>query len=235
MSSMKISGGQLRQAWSVAITVMRRLSRLESSPKLIDALCFLCASWAVVETAQQNRDAYMSAFSQDLLKWNDIFPEVKDVSRFMWGINLNSVSQLQPQFTTAIEQLRLSVAELLVNTSEMFGRKYYGPHEKTYELGFSSQQWPSNTERAPPVTVPPDPPATARQKKTKDRILHKENTPPPLTDVVTLVASIIPAPAAHFVLGLHTLTLPTESSTCLYLNDYDTGTSQSMSELHIPS
>ncbi|KAI1363221.1 hypothetical protein F5Y08DRAFT_354611 [Xylaria arbuscula] len=163
-----------RQAWSAAIATMRRLSRLESSTKLIDALCFLCASRAFAETAQDNRNEYLSAFSQDLSTWNKVFPKIKEISRFMWPIDTDpkpqmivliesfsngiqhilgekgltlplisdvySVPGLQSECSSEIEQLRLSVADLLVKANAMFGRKH-SPDKQINETGILNQQW----------------------------------------------------------------------------------------------
>ncbi|KAI1739440.1 hypothetical protein F4680DRAFT_421597 [Xylaria scruposa] len=189
-----------RQAWSAAITAMRRLSKLESSPKLPDALCFLCASRAVAETTQHNRDGYLSAFSQDLNKWSEIVPGVEEVSRLMWEIDLNSVPQLEPQFSTEIEQLRSSVAALLIKTNKMFGRGHHSSHEETGEPGVFSLRWLINTEQAPQAMESPGPLATARQKEPPDRFPYKEKTPPSLTDVVTLVTSLIFVLVVYFML-----------------------------------
>ncbi|KAI0408518.1 hypothetical protein F4802DRAFT_416362 [Xylaria palmicola] len=200
-----------RQAWAVAITTMRRLSRLESSPKLMEALCFLCASRAVAETAQDTRDAYISAFSQDLSNWGEILPEIKEISGFMWGINWDFVPKPQPQSSSEIEQLRESVAALLVKTNEMFSLGHHSPHEKTTDGGGgSSQQCLGNIEQAPRAMKPPDPLATAqRQKIPPDRNCHREGTPAPLTNVVVLVTSVIFALIVHFMLGLVWFSLPT--------------------------
>ena len=211
-----------RQAWAAAITTMRRLSRLESSPKLMDALSFLCVSRAMAETAEHDRDAYISAFSQDLKQWRKIFPEVEEVSMFMWEINLDSVPQL-PQSHTTILQLRESVAALIVKANAMFGLGGYSLHNKTDELGASCQRWPRNTDQAPPATEPPDPPVRAREKEPPVRQICpnttplKEKTPRPLSNLVTLVTSIIFALVVYFMLGLCTLPPSTESSTYVEL------------------
>jgi hypothetical protein len=211
-----------RQAWAAAITTMRRLSRLESSPKLMDALSFLCVSRAMAETAEHDRDAYISAFSQDLKQWRKIFPEVEEVSMFMWEINLDSAPQL-PQAHTTILQLRESVAALIVKSNAMFGFGDCSLHNKTDELGASCQWWPRNTDQAPPATEPPDPPARAREKEPPVRQICpnttplKEKTPRLLSNLVILVASIIFALVVYFMLGLCTLPPSTESSTYVEL------------------
>ncbi|KAI0543981.1 hypothetical protein F4679DRAFT_566579 [Xylaria curta] len=221
-----------RQAWNAAITAMRQLSKLESSPKLLDALCFLCASRAVAETAQHERDAYMSAFSQDLNKWSEILPGVKEVSMLMWEIDLNSIPQLEPRFSTEMERLRLSVAALLIKTNEMFGCGHNSSHEKTHEPGVSYRRWPTNIKQAPQAMESPGPQSTARQKEPPDRIPHEEKTPSSFTDVVTLVTSIIFALVVHFMLGFVYV-----SSIAImgFSNPWQNPTSQADTRIHTPS
>jgi len=206
-----------KQAWAAAIKTMRKLTRLESSPKLMDALCFLSVARAMAETAVGDRDKYLSAFCQDLKQWSGIFPELQEVSRFMWEIDLESVPQLQRQAHTTILQLRESVAGLIVKANKMFGLEDSGQQNGKNRFGAFHRVWPGSTDQASGATIPPECPATSKEKEPPDRQVYpnmavlQETTSPPLSTVVILVTSIIFALVIYFMLGLYI---------CLLLQDH---------------
>ncbi|KAI1159926.1 hypothetical protein F5B18DRAFT_655137 [Nemania serpens] len=210
---------------------MRGLSRLES-PKLIDALCFLCVSRAVAETARDDRDAYISAFSRDLEEWREGFPELDEVSRFMWEIDLDSVPELQPQANTKIQQLRESVAALIAKANAMFGlRRRINTYNEIHELGGPRQLGRKDTNQAPPATEVPNPPATAREKEPPDRLICSDTTPERETPSPTY-------PYQHCSTGnqCHICTrglLP--DRLCIHHISHHTGISKSVADPHVPN
>ncbi|RWA12168.1 hypothetical protein EKO27_g2926 [Xylaria grammica] len=186
---------------------MRKLSRLESPPELTNALCFLCVSRAVAETAERDRNAYITGFEQDLAKWADILPGIKKICSLIWKIRWDAIPRLQPHFSTKLKQLRKSVAELLMRANTILGLKPHGAdQEHPGKLEIQSQQRRANIEYGSLATESPDPPpTTARQKKPPDRDPHQDK-PLPFTAMVTLVKSIVFALVVHFILSLYILT-----------------------------
>ncbi|KAF2967033.1 hypothetical protein GQX73_g6555 [Xylaria multiplex] len=178
---------------------MRKLSRLEFPLEYVNALCFLCLSRAIVETADRDQDEYIMGFNQDLAKWVERLPGIKDICRRMWKIDWGAIPQLQRHFSAKLEKLRESVAELLVRVNTVLGRKPHGADQEHLDkLRVSSQQRRTNIEQGSLATESPDPPPTARQKKPPDRNSH-EDKPLLLTVVVVLVTSIIFALVVYFI------------------------------------
>ncbi|KAI1172370.1 hypothetical protein F4777DRAFT_581963 [Nemania sp. FL0916] len=191
----------LKQAWAATITTMRQLSKLGQCPELIDALCFLCASRALAETAENDRQTLKTAFAQDLKEWRRIFPEVKDVSRFMWGIDLDSVpdSELPPQANSTISQLQASVEELIDKANIILGAQNHDKRRKLDELRAHSQAWSKNNVPVPPGSMPFSPPRTAGRNEPPGQqtylgtaaFPHEGISPIPLSTTVRLVTGII--------------------------------------------
>ena len=111
---------------------MRRLSRLEAPLSLEDALCFLCASRAVVESSSEDdKLAYMPSFVQDLETWRQMFPQVEHFARIMWDLTMDHIP---PMFRSTDEalwhhtilSLRELVATLVARTRFLFGLEEYG-------------------------------------------------------------------------------------------------------------
>lgn len=201
-----------RQAWDAAITTMRQLSRLEFSPKLIDALCFLSVSRSVAETAKNDRDTCMSSFSRDLKEWKEIFPELDKVTRFMWAVELDFVPELQSKADIIIEQLRASVAALMMKANKLFNLGYSNDlHSEIGGLDGPHQGGRSSADQDPPATEAPNAPATAREKEAPDLLIYSNTKShggePPffLTSTVRLVTSAIFAIVIYFIIGLRVL------------------------------
>ncbi|RYP70392.1 hypothetical protein DL771_005513 [Monosporascus sp. 5C6A] len=207
--------GQLpyhRQAWHIAMVTMRRLSRLKP-PDPIGILCFLCVSRAVAETADDDRDAYISAFSQDLEQWRQISPAIDEMARLMWGITFEYIPLPQPTDLqhTAMLQLRDSVARLVANANGMFGLGDWNLHNKTDKPG-SSLLSPRNVNQALPDMEFSYPQIIAREKEPPDRLIcpatsflqeRLQETPAPHhpPNIITLVTSITFALVVYFMLG----------------------------------
>ncbi|RYP08435.1 hypothetical protein DL765_008790 [Monosporascus sp. GIB2] len=206
-----------RHAWDAAITTMQRLSRLKSLPSLMDALCFLCVSRAVEETDEDSGNWYTSAFTQGLEQWRQIFPEIEDAARLMWGITFECIPQPHPtaQQHATMLNLREAVATLIAKANGMLDLGGWSVHNKMNALRASHQHWPRHVDEASPRMDPSNPQITAREKEPPDRLicpnitlLHQKFQGAvgfnPV--IVTLVTSILFALAVYFVLGL--LTLP---------------------------
>lgn len=121
-----------RDAWDSAVSTMRRLSRLEAPLSLEDALCFLCASRAVVESSSlDDKLAYMSSFVQDLETWRLMFPQVEHFARIMWDLTMDHVPPMfcltdDPLWRHTILSLRELAAVLVARTRFLFGLEGYG-------------------------------------------------------------------------------------------------------------
>ncbi|KAM7186428.1 hypothetical protein V8F33_011821 [Rhypophila sp. PSN 637] len=118
--------------WQYAMSTMRGLARLKAPSTLRDVVSFLCVSRAVVESSQGDKPAQLLEFSHDLEKWNLAFPEIGDVARHMWGIELDgnsscprSYNVFDPSGTSCsadfITKLKESVVSLIGKTVGMFG------------------------------------------------------------------------------------------------------------------
>ncbi|KAM7219468.1 hypothetical protein V8F06_005202 [Rhypophila decipiens] len=121
-----------RRVWQRAMKTMRKLTRLKAPSRLRDVVSFLCVSRAVVESSQDDKATYLLEFCQDLDKWKLAFPEIGDVARHMWGIELDgnsscprSYNVFDPSGTSYsaefITKLKESVVSLIGKTVDRFG------------------------------------------------------------------------------------------------------------------
>jgi hypothetical protein len=133
-----------RDAWDSVVSTMRRLSQLEAPLTLEDALCFLCASRAVVESSSEDEKlASMSSFAQDLETWREMFPQVEHFARIMWDL---AMDHIPPTFRATdaaswhhtILALREVVATLVARTRFLFGLEEYGSVTEPGKLPVSS-------------------------------------------------------------------------------------------------
>jgi len=202
-----------RRAWDVGMEAMRQVSSLEL-PEVTGALCLLCVARAVSDTGEDNENHYRAAFNQDLELWRQIFPQVEEAARMMWGITFESVPQ--PQLRTTDEQysilvqLRDSVAMLVGKANGMFGVGGWDTQFDKTTRGGGDPCGPIEIDTAPPnIDLPPSPSRVPeRDKEPPDRLvcpnvasLYDKTRGTPAFIVVTLATSVLFALVVYFMIG----------------------------------
>ena len=195
-----------REAWDVAMRTMRGLSRLERPKCLMDALCFLCASRAVAETAGDDGSSYISAFNEGLEQWRSMFPEIDEVAWLMWQVTLGSIpdDQSTAEQHDAMLRLQYSVAELIETANGLFDTKKLNERDEMDEDQPFHQFTASKIPKAAPDIEVSDPPNIATEKERLDQVITRleERTQGTASfNIVILVASIIFALVVHAMLG----------------------------------
>jgi hypothetical protein len=211
-----------RDAWDSAVSTMRRLSRLEAPLSLENALCFLCASRAVVESSSEDdKLAYMSSFAQDLETWREMFPQVEHFARIMWDLTMDHIPPtFRPTDAASwhtIFALRELVATLVARTRFLFGLEEYGSVTEPGKLPVSSLlRWKKSSRSVMrryslKADIPDEPELQVCPNITRLRHIASK-TPGCDPAVVVLATGFIFALVIQFVLGEGTSTFSVDDA-----------------------
>ncbi|SPO06825.1 uncharacterized protein DNG_09519 [Cephalotrichum gorgonifer] len=194
------------KAWSIAIMAMRRMSKV-NPPSLIGVLCFLLVSRAMARTLDGDGNQYLTAFSEELNQWRQVYPEVEDVARRVWGHTFSDLPlPRSPVQHTTLLQLRDKVAALIGKARRIIDLGDWTQHMFNKTSQASHQREPTNAAETLPDIEPSLPPER-EEKEPPDRlicpnIVRLQEIPEGLVwpEIVTLVTGIIFAIVVYFML-----------------------------------